>query len=110
MMKLRAVAGTAVIMAAIAGSSAIAQAQQYVVFPGSSGRAIADYELESLTCQDLWVARNELYHRGGYCFKSRRGRNFFGNQGCYTKSPRFSRTERNNVARIKRWEGRLGCR
>ncbi len=78
------------------------------IFPGSSGRYLSDGELSALSCGDLWVARNEIYARNGYCFKTRRGRNYFGNAGCYTSNPPLNRIERANVARIQRWERR--CR
>ncbi|MBB4304092.1 hypothetical protein GGD81_003147 [Rhodobium orientis] len=96
--------------AAMAISVGAANAQAFTVFPDSSERALADWELETLSCQDLWVARNEIYYRNGYCFKTRRGRNFFDNSGCSTSNPPFSRVESSNVARIKRMEGNLGCR
>ena len=54
-----------------------ANSQSYVVFPGSSGRVLSTGELAGLSCQDLWVARNEIFYRNGYCFKTPRGRNFF---------------------------------
>lgn len=78
-----------------------ASAQSYSVFPNSSNRLLHDNELSVLSCQNLWVARNEIYDRNGYCFKSRRGRAFFGNQGCWTGSARLSKLENRNVARIK---------
>jgi len=79
------------------------------VFPGSSGRYLGNGELSALSCRDLWVARNEIYARNGYCFKTRRGRNYFGNAGCYTSNPPLNRFERSNVARIQRWERRCGA-
>jgi len=79
------------------------------IFPGSSGRYLSNGELSSLSCSDLWVARNEIYARNGYCFKTRRGRNYFGNAGCYTSNPPLNRIERANIARIKRWERRCGA-
>ncbi len=86
-----------------------ANAQAYVVFPGSSGRALSPGELSSLSCPQLWVARNEIYHRNGYCFKTRRGINFFGNGGCWTDNAQLNGIEQTNVARIKRQERNYGC-
>jgi len=78
------------------------------IFPGSSGRYLSNGELASLSCRDLWVARNEIYARNGYCFHTSRAINYFGNAGCLTAHPRLSRIERANIARIRRWERRCG--
>ncbi|MEZ5840737.1 MAG: YARHG domain-containing protein [Hyphomicrobiales bacterium] len=83
---------------------------QYMVFPDSSQRIISDADLSDLSCEDLWVARNEIYHRNGFCFKTKRGRDFFSNAGCWTSSPRLSSVENRNIARIQEWERRYGCR
>lgn len=61
------------------------------------------------SCYDLWYARNEIYHRNGYCFQTRLGRQTFGNMGCYTNSPRLSRSEQARVEAIRREERRRGC-
>lgn len=80
------------------------------VFPASSDRQLYDEDLAYLSCGQLWVARNEIYHRNGYCFKTKRGRNFFSNQGCWTSNAKLTRLENRNVASIQRWEKRRGCR
>ncbi len=80
------------------------------IFPGSSGRYLTRADLAGLGCNDLWVARNEIYARNGYCFRTRRAINYFGNAGCWTRNPRLNRFERTNVARIKARERFLGCR
>ena len=100
-----------VILAAAAVCLAAQQAssQSYVVFPGSSGRVLAPGELSGLSCQDLWVARNEIFYRNGYCFKTPRGRSFFSNDGCRASRPNLNRVENANVANIKRWERQKGC-
>jgi hypothetical protein len=33
-------------------------------------------------CIDLWVERNTYYKQAGYCFKTPRAINYFGNAGC----------------------------
>ncbi len=80
------------------------------IFPGSSGRYLTRADLAGLGCNDLWAARNEIYARNGYCFRTRRAINHFGNGGCWTRNPRLNRFERANVARIKARERFLGCR
>jgi hypothetical protein len=34
------------------------------------------------SCADLWVERNTYYKQAGYCFKTRRAIDYFGNGGC----------------------------
>ncbi|MBO6509001.1 MAG: YARHG domain-containing protein [Roseibium sp.] len=98
-----------IVLLAFCSLCGAASAQSYSVFPNSSNRSLYDNELSVLTCQDLWVARNEIYDRRGYCFKTRRGQAFFSNQGCWTNAAQLSRLENQNVARIKAWERRFGC-
>ncbi len=35
-----------------------------------------------MTCDQLWVARNSIYKARGYCFKTERAIQHFGNGGC----------------------------
>ena len=100
---------TALIAVAFCLAAHQALGQAYVVFPGSSGRVLSPGELSALSCQDLWVARNEIFYRNGYCFKTPRGRNFFSNDGCQPGEPRLNSTERANVENIKRQERQNRC-
>ena len=61
-------------------------------------------------CFDLWVERNAIFKKNGYCFGSTLGKTYFGNSGCYTKNARLSSSERRRVSAIKRQERALGCR
>ena len=64
------------------------------------------------SCEALWVERNSMYKRAGYCFKTTRAISYFGNAGCtYDNEARvpLSRGERARVARITRLERNLGC-
>lgn len=65
------------------------------------------------TCQGLWVERNSIYKARGYCFKTERGINYFGNAGCRYDSESaipLSRSERARIAQIQRLERENGCR
>jgi TolA-binding protein len=64
----------------------------------------------STSCHDLWVRRNQIYKNKGYCFKTSKGKRYFGNAGCWTSNPRLSRSEKNRVNSILRQERRNGCR
>ena len=105
--RIRTLSGIVVLAAAFLLQVPAATAD---IFPGSSNRYLSDRELAGLTCNDLWVARNEIYARNGYCFRTRRAINYFGNAGCWTRNPPLNRIERANIARIQAWERRLGCR
>jgi uncharacterized caspase-like protein len=79
-------------------------------FPQSSTVKLSDADLVSLTCDQLWIARNEIFARNGYCFQSEKGQSYFGNLGCHTTSRDIlSQIERANVAALKTWEDRKGC-
>ncbi len=80
------------------------------IFPGSSNYYLTEADLRGLSCFELWVARNEIYARNGYCFRTRRARRYFGNAGCWTRNPRLNRFERRNVMLIRRVERWRGCR
>ena len=80
------------------------------IFPWSSRDYLSPRDLAGLSCFDLWVARNEIYARNGYCFRTRRARRYFGNAGCWTRNPPLNRFERRNVMLIRRTERWRGCR
>jgi hypothetical protein len=64
------------------------------------------------SCEDLWVARNQIYKDAGYCFKTTRGIRYFGNAGCqYDNENRvpLSRGDRGTIDLITRIEGEKGC-
>ena len=64
------------------------------------------------TCQRLWVERNSIYKRAGYCFKTARARSYFGNAGCLYDSEAevpLGSGQRARIARISRLERQLGC-
>jgi len=63
-------------------------------------------------CEDLWVQRNSLYKSYGYCFKTAKAINYFGNAGCIydnAASIPMSRADKQTVLAIKKREKALGC-
>jgi hypothetical protein len=67
------------------------------------------------SCQDLWAERNGYYQANGYCFKTARAINYFGNGGC---NPRLTEGQvraqmipsvRARVDELVRLERRYGC-
>jgi len=42
----------------------------------------AEQQLNQLSCDQLWFARNSIFKTAGYCFKTPRAISVFGNAGC----------------------------
>lgn len=64
------------------------------------------------SCDDLWYARNEIYKAQGYCFRTRRGIEAFGNAGCqYDNADEvpLSAAQRRTIADIQREERARRC-
>ena len=64
------------------------------------------------TCDDLWYARNEIYKAQGYCFRTRRGIEAFGNAGCQYDNAEelpLSNSQRRSIAEIQREERARRC-
>lgn len=64
------------------------------------------------TCDDLWYARNEIYKAQGYCFRTRRGIESFGNAGCSydnVEEVPLSSSQRRAIAEIQREERARRC-
>lgn len=71
-----------------------------------------DMQGDAYSCQELWVMRNEVYKSAGYCFKTARAINYFGNGGCEYHNqgdvPLSSRA-RKMISYAKASENRQGC-
>lgn len=74
--------------------------------PPAATPAHAQYA--SMSCSALWYARNEIYARNGYCFRTARARSVFG-RGCFPPYGRLSPAEQRQVSQIQAWEARRGC-
>jgi hypothetical protein len=65
------------------------------------------------SCFELWIQRNSIYKRAGYCFKTPRAISYFGNAGCLYDDEfqlPLSPGERSQISRIQAIERRHGCR
>ena len=83
----------------------VALAGMLVMF---SGTAIAA-SYRSMSCSQLWYARNAIYADNGYCFQTRRAIRAF-RHACFPPYGKLSRSEQREVDLIVRWEIRKGCR
>jgi len=62
-----------------------------------------------MSCQALWVARNQIFADAGYCFQTDRAIRVFG-PGCFPPYGRLTPQQQDEVNEIQYWERRLGCR
>jgi hypothetical protein len=65
-------------------------------------------DYSSMSCDQLWYARNSIYSDAGYCFKTARGIAAFG-RGCFPPYGQLSGGAQARVGAIQTWEGRRGC-
>ncbi len=76
----------------------------------SSERALVKEELVEMSCDELWTARNEIFDRNGYCFRSERGQAVFDNADCTSDSQDIlADLEWQNVEMIKQVEAEKQC-
>ncbi len=71
-----------------------------------------DVQGDAYDCQELWVMRNEIYKANGYCFKTSRAINYFGNGGCSYHNEGavpLSGGERSVIRSVRASERRQGC-
>jgi hypothetical protein len=64
------------------------------------------------SCDDLWYTRNEIYKAQGYCFRTRRGIEAFGNAGCQydnVEDVPLSNSQRRTISDIQREERARRC-
>jgi hypothetical protein len=93
------------------------------VFTDSVTRPLAANDLQSLSCDQLWMARNEIYYALGYCFVTDAAVDRFHTLvDCPYSNCRaidkinsevqqiFSKTEVDNIQAIKSLEDQRGCR
>jgi YARHG domain len=62
----------------------------------------------SMSCYQLWYARNSIYAARGYCFKTAKAKAVFG-PGCFPPYGKLTSSQQGQVADIQYWEGRKGC-
>ncbi len=64
--------------------------------------------IDFMSCDQLWYARNEIYARNGYCFKTPRAQAAFG-KGCFPPYGELQGSDKDRVSEIQMWEKRKGC-
>lgn len=85
----------------------------FVVAGGIAAAAvIVSVPAQAGACQDLWVQRNSIYKAYGYCFKTSKAINYFGNAGCLYDNAAaipMAPADKQRVLAIKKRERQLGC-
>ena len=61
-----------------------------------------------MSCEELWLARNQIYANNGYCFQTQRARAIFGH-GCVPPFGQLAPEEAREVSALQSWERRRGC-
>ena len=79
------------------------------MFPYSSQQPLPRSVLQGLTAQELSIARNEIFARHGYPFRSKALQNYFARKPWYRRNPRmtdppFNSVEKQNVWLIRKIE------
>lgn len=74
----------------------------------NAGKRPPDSNAGGMSCNDLWRARNEIYARYGYCFKSQRAVAAFG-KGCFPPYGRLSGQDKARAEDLQRRERQQGC-
>jgi YARHG domain len=92
-------------------STSISRAVQGVIAAAAvllmSGVAFAQ-DYGDMSCDDLWVARNQIYANEGFCFKTQDAIQQFG-RACFPPYGRLSSRETREVQEIQRAESENGC-
>jgi Domain of unknown function (DUF4453)/YARHG domain len=60
-------------------------------------------------CDDLWLSRNQLFDRAGYCFSSPLGQAVFDNSDCTGTEVTLDRDSAALLAHIRAMEAEFGC-
>lgn len=68
----------------------------------------AQAQSSAMSCDQLWYARNAIYAREGFCFKTEHAIAVFGN-GCFPPFGHLSPGEQDQVNAFQYWERMKGC-
>jgi hypothetical protein len=60
-------------------------------------------------CDELWLTRNTVFDRAGYCFGSALGKAIFDNSDCTTSAPKLDSEGETIVAQVREIETDFAC-
>jgi YARHG domain len=110
--RLGALLLSAVLLTGLSFSATPAKANCYELIGCTYKDKFKKKDLMQLSCQILWEVRNTIYKQNGYCFKTPKAINFFGNAGCKYDNAAdvpLNGVEAHNVNAIKKVEAKKGC-
>jgi hypothetical protein len=93
-------------------TSGSAMANCYEIIGCSDQDLFKKSDLKKFSCSTLWELRNAFYFEHGYCFKTKRAINTFGNYQCEfddAEDIEFNSVELTNISRISSVEKQKGC-
>jgi hypothetical protein len=106
------VPAAAVLVTVFAFAAVPARADCYEGIGCTDSDWFKEYDLEQLSCENLWHVRNRIYDENGYCFSTDRGRQAFDNSDCWVHDQgdvKLSEVEQHNVGEIVDTEEAKGC-
>lgn len=112
MTRIALVAACATALSGIAMAGDDPERLCYEVVGCVQDRNISAHDAEKLGCDQLWTVRNGIYAARGYCFKTERGKEEFGNENCHYEDQDavpLNDYERANIRLIQSIEKRRGC-
>lgn len=91
-------------------SAAVDTSPQAMVPEASSQNSIPAQsgDLRTMSCNQLWYARNSIFAEKGKCFKTQRAIAAFGLR-CHPPYGDLTQSEKIRVSEISYWEGQAGC-
>ena len=113
---LRAMGVAGLVVAAAVGAMVMqpsrASANCYELIGCTDSNYFKPAQLKQLSCQILWEVRNTIYKENGYCFKTKKAKKHFGNEGCTYNdmgAVPLNAYERANVGAIVKVDKQKGC-
>lgn len=100
----------ALVLAALSSGSAMANCYEEIGCTDEDKFRKSD--LREFSCDLLYDVRNTIYKENGYCFKTERAIDYFGNEGCWITNQnrvKLNAIEKYNVAQIVAVENEYDC-
>jgi YARHG domain len=93
-----------------------ARANCYELFGCTNSDYCSDYykasQLKQASCQIVWEMRNQIYKENGYCLRTLKAIDTFGNTGCVhddVADVPLNNAKQHNVSAIQEAEAANGC-
>ena len=111
-MRIRSIAGVATAILLIPASAFAACFEDLGQTGCTDSETFTKSDLQRLSCENLWLVRNRIFADNGYCFKTARGKEIFGNGSCSVDDAdqvKMNSYEWANITAIGEVEQEMGC-